>query len=61
MYMLRHVELLIHVKPSVLSGILEALGMSMGVGRIFPGGAARFFRNFSKVGPKVVKFVFSHS
>jgi len=46
MYMLRHVELLIHVKPSVRSGILEALGMSMGVGRIFQGEPLDFSKIF---------------
>jgi len=36
---------------------------SMGVGRIFSrgGGTRGFFLNFSRVGPKVVKFDFSHS
>jgi len=34
----------------------------MGVGRIFSRGATRgFFLNFSRVGPKVVKFDSSHS
>jgi len=34
----------------------------MGLGKIFSRGGTRgFFQNFSRVGPKVVKFVFSHS
>ena len=37
-------------------------GTSMGLGRIFSRGATKgFIQNFSRGGPKVVKFVFSHS